>query len=73
MTNAMTMSAGPNESVECCCPNWNGAVPYARVTFVRTEGPASAKAGAKAIVTAEGELTGWLGGGCIRGAVFRRS
>ena len=65
------MSADPNESVEIYCRNWNGAVPYARATIVRTEGPVSAKAGAKAIVTAEGELIGWLGGGCLRGAVLR--
>jgi xanthine dehydrogenase accessory factor len=65
------MSADPNETVECYCRNWNGAVPYARATIVRTEGPASAKAGSKAIVTAEGELIGWLGGGCLRGAVLR--
>ena len=36
-----------------------------------TEGATAAKAGAKAIVTFEGELIGWLGGGCLRGAVLR--
>ncbi len=65
------MSADPNESVESFCRNWNGAAPYARATVVRTEGATAAKAGAKAIVTAEGELIGFLGGGCLRGAVLR--
>ena len=31
----------------------------------------SAKAGAKAVVTADGEIHGWIGGGCARGAVKR--
>ncbi|MGO9486604.1 MAG: XdhC family protein [Rhodomicrobium sp.] len=65
------MSTDPNETVEGYCRNWNGAVPYARATIVRTEGATAAKAGAKAIVTSEGELIGWLGGGCLRGAVLR--
>jgi xanthine dehydrogenase accessory factor len=65
------MSADPNETVEGYCRNWNGAAPYVRATVVRTEGATAAKAGAKAIVTAEGELIGWLGGGCLRGAVLR--
>ncbi|MGO8952383.1 MAG: XdhC family protein [Rhodomicrobium sp.] len=65
------MSADPNENVESFCRNWNGAAPYARATVVRTEGATAAKAGAKAIVTAEGELIGFLGGGCLRGAVLR--
>jgi xanthine dehydrogenase accessory factor len=65
------MSADPIETVESFCRNWDGAAPYARATVVRTEGATAAKAGAKAIVTAEGELIGWLGGGCLRGAVVR--
>jgi xanthine dehydrogenase accessory factor len=65
------MSAGPNEAVESFCRNWDGAAPYARATIVRTEGATAAKAGAKAIVTARGDLIGWIGGGCIRGAVLR--
>lgn len=40
-------------------------------TVVRTADLTSAKAGAKAVVTAEGEIIGHLGGGCVRGAVTR--
>lgn len=64
------MSADPNETVESYCRNWNGAAPYARATVIRTGGATAAKAGAKAIVTAEGELIGFVGGGCLRGAVL---
>ena len=46
--------------------------PFAVATVVRTMAATSAKAGAKAILNAEGEiLQGWVGGGCARGAVVR--
>jgi xanthine dehydrogenase accessory factor len=45
--------------------------PYALATVVRTFAATSAKAGAKAVVTGEGEIHGWIGGGCTRGAVRR--
>lgn len=41
------------------------------VTVVRTANATSAKAGAKAVVTAEGEMIGFVGGGCVTGAVRR--
>lgn len=47
------------------------ARPYALATVVRTVAATSAKAGAKAIVTDDGEIHGWVGGGCARGAVKR--
>ena len=40
-------------------------------TIVRTEHATSAKAGAKAIVTREGAVEGFLGGACVHGAVQR--
>ena len=45
--------------------------PYALATVVRTVAATSAKAGAKAVVTDDGEIYGWIGGGCARGAVKR--
>lgn len=36
--------------------------PYARVTIVRREPPVSANVGDRAVVTADGELHGWVGG-----------
>ncbi len=41
------------------------------VTVVRTANATSAKAGAKALVTAAGEMTGFVGGGCVTAAVRR--
>jgi xanthine dehydrogenase accessory factor len=38
-------------------------------TVVRTEHATSAKAGAKAVITRDGEIYGFLGGGCVQGAV----
>ncbi|MGF1625320.1 MAG: XdhC family protein, partial [Alphaproteobacteria bacterium] len=39
------------------------------VTVVRTANATSAKAGAKAVVTADGAVHGFVGGGCVTGAV----
>jgi xanthine dehydrogenase accessory factor len=47
--------------------------PFVLATVVRAERPTSAKAGAKAIVTADGELSGWIGGSCARPAVVREA
>jgi xanthine dehydrogenase accessory factor len=43
--------------------------PFAVVTVIRTADATSAKAGAKALVTAAGEIVGHVGGGCVQGAV----
>ena len=40
-------------------------------TVVRTAAATSAKAGAKAIVRRDGEVHGFIGGGCVQGAVRR--
>ncbi len=46
--------------------------PFALATVVRTVDATSAKPGAKAILSADGEiLEGWVGGGCARGAISR--
>jgi xanthine dehydrogenase accessory factor len=45
--------------------------PFALVTVVRTEAPTSARAGAKALVDADGNIEGWIGGGCAQPAVVR--
>ena len=46
---------------------------FALATVVRAEKPTSAKAGAKAIITADGALTGWVGGSCAQPTVIRES
>jgi xanthine dehydrogenase accessory factor len=44
--------------------------PFALVTVVRCESPTSAKPGAKAVVDVEGNIEGWIGGGCAQPAVI---
>lgn len=44
--------------------------PYALVTVVHTQAPASARPGDKALVTAQGIVHGWIGGGCAQPAVL---
>lgn len=46
--------------------------PFALATVVRTVSVTAAKAGAKAVILADGTITdGWIGGGCARGAVLK--
>jgi xanthine dehydrogenase accessory factor len=45
--------------------------PYALVSVIRALAPASARAGDKAVVTADGQMHGWIGGGCAQPAVLR--
>jgi xanthine dehydrogenase accessory factor len=47
--------------------------PFATATVVRAERPTSAKPGAKAIVTREGTLHGWIGGSCAAPVVVREA
>ena len=48
-------------------------VPFAAATVVHAERPTSAKPGAKAIVTADGLLVGWIGGSCSAPIVIREA
>jgi xanthine dehydrogenase accessory factor len=44
---------------------------FCLVTVIRTANATSAKAGAKAVVTRDGDLHGFIGGGCVQGAATR--
>ncbi|MDP2442174.1 XdhC family protein [Rhodoferax sp.] len=44
---------------------------FALVTVLRAQAPTSAKAGDKAIITADGQIHGWIGGGCAQPAVVK--
>ena len=46
---------------------------FVLATVVRAEKPTSAKAGAKAIITDDGTLTGWIGGSCAEPTVRREA
>ncbi len=45
--------------------------PYALVSVLRVSAPASARPGDKAVVTTQGIVAGWVGGGCAQPAVLR--
>jgi xanthine dehydrogenase accessory factor len=51
----------------------NGDEPFAVATVVRAEKPTSATAGSKALITADGGLTGWVGGSCAEPVVRREA
>ncbi len=45
--------------------------PFALVTVLRAQAPTSAKPGDKALVNADGQIQGWIGGGCAQPAVVK--
>lgn len=50
----------------------NASEPFALATVVRTISVTAAKAGAKAVIAADGNIAGgWIGGGCARAAVIK--
>ena len=42
--------------------------PHAWITVIAVAGPSSSYVGAQAIVKGDGELSGWIGGGCVQSA-----
>jgi len=51
----------------------NSAEAYAIAIIVRRKIPSSGKPGDKAIITADGHIHGWIGGGCTRGIVLKEA
>ena len=47
--------------------------PFALATVVRCERPTSAKPGAKALIRADGSVSGWVGGACAEPVVVREA
>ncbi len=47
--------------------------PFAVATVVRATRPTSAKPGSKAIISWDGELSGWIGGSCAQPAVIEQA
>ncbi len=45
--------------------------PFALVTVLSAQAPTSGKAGDKAVVTPDGQIHGWIGGGCAQPAVIK--
>ncbi len=51
----------------------NTGNPFVVATVIRAEKPTSAKVGAKAIITEDGTLNGWIGGSCAEPTVKREA
>jgi len=51
----------------------DAGAPFVLAIVVRTDKPTSAKPGAKAIITADGKLHGWVGGSCASPTVIREA
>jgi len=47
--------------------------PFALATVVWRQGPSSGKQGSRAIITASGEVHGWIGGACAEPSVIRQA
>lgn len=47
--------------------------PFAVALVVNREAPSSGKAGDRAIIRQNGQLTGWIGGGCVKGIVLKEA
>lgn len=47
--------------------------PFVIATVVRRESPSSGKRGDKAIVDKYGGITGWIGGGCVKGIILKEA
>ncbi len=47
--------------------------PFALATVVWRQGPSSSKQGSRAIITADGEIDGWIGGACAEPVVIREA
>lgn len=47
--------------------------PFTIAIVVGREAPSSGKAGDKAVIDRRGVLTGWIGGGCVKGIVLKES
>ena len=51
----------------------HGGEPFALATVVWREGPSSSQQGSRAIITAAGEVRGWIGGACAEPVVIREA
>ncbi len=63
------MTQHPEDIIDCMARMKGDGQPFALATVIRTEDATAAKAGAKAVVRADGTVVGWIGGGCTLGAV----
>ncbi|HEX7156736.1 MAG TPA: XdhC family protein, partial [Burkholderiaceae bacterium] len=65
----MDQATNPSNPIATAARLQESGVAFALVTVVRAEAPASAHPGDKAVVTADGSIHGWVGGGCAQPVV----
>ncbi len=63
------MAHNDEEIIDCMVRNKGDNQPFVVATVVRTEDSTAGKPGDKAIIRADGDVVGWIGGGCTLGAV----
>lgn len=64
--------SGPIDILDLVSRTKASGEPFAMATVVRTVSVTAAKAGAKALILADGTISaGWIGGGCARSAVLK--
>jgi len=63
------MSDDREDIIDCMARMKGEEVPFAVATVVQLQGAAAARVGSKAVIRGDGEIVGWIGGGCTAGAV----
>src|SRR5262245_25899975 len=63
----------PDDLLELAAALHRRGEPFALATVVRCEPPTSAKPGAKALIRADGAISGWVGGACAEPVVVKES
>ena len=59
--------------IHCASELEEKGIPFAIATVIDTVAPTSAKPMAKAIITADGKMDGWIGGGCAQETVIKEA
>ncbi len=62
-----------NDLLELACRLTQAGEPYVIATVIWCERPTSAKPGARALIRADGSMTGWIGGSCAQPVVLREA
>ncbi len=70
---AVSPGEGPGDLLREAVRLQEAGEPFALATVVRAERPTSARPGAKALVTPDGRVLGFVGGACVRPSVLRES
>jgi xanthine dehydrogenase accessory factor len=73
MSDPASQPAGGWDVLERASELARSGQPFALATVVWRQGPSSSQQGSRAIITATGELHGWIGGACAEPTVIREA